>query len=218
MIAASPRLRLEGIFSHLAMAEQKDTTITRKQIAVMEAVVAGLREKSLLVHIANSAGILCHSSASRNFSMVRTGLLLYGIMPDIDIPDTMGCEYALRGIAALSHAKDVPAGTALSYGQTYVCPKQCRIGVLALGYGDGLNRALSNNWSVQRNGWHYSVRGRICMDQTLIELRGGEHLGDEFVFLDEELRVERMARVCATVPQEILCNFGSKRMRKVYHG
>jgi alanine racemase len=217
LISFAPCLSLEGIFSHFATAEAKEATFVLKQISLMKSILSGMKKQPALTHIANSAAILRYPDAARLCSMVRPGVLLYGVMPDIDIKDTIGVEYALKGTSSLLHINEMKKGTSFGYGLAYTCRKKSRVGILDLGYGYGYNRALSNHFFVKRNRTLYPVRGRICMNQTFIEVEKESSVGESYTFLDRELKVEKMAQICNTVPHEILCNMGGERMKKVYN-
>ncbi|MCM8814536.1 MAG: alanine racemase [Candidatus Omnitrophica bacterium] len=221
-ILGKSKVKIEGIFSHLSNSENPDKTFSLKQIKIFSGTLSVIPAQSkIITHIANSGGIVNVPESVESFSMVRTGLLLYGVYPTLFLrvfKKISGLRYALKGVAKIILVRDVPAGTAISYGGTYVCSKDTRIAIAGIGYGDGLDRALSNNFFMKYNDKLFPVRGRICMDQTILEIDQSVDEGSKIVFLDQELSVEDMAGICRTVPQEILTRFGVPRLKKVYIG
>ena len=222
VIKNSKGIKLEGIFSHLATSESMDRRYAIKQIEIFKKVIAGLPAKLRgITHIANSGGIVNLPESIKGFSMVRTGLLLYGVYPSLflkifkSIPNL---KYALKGTAQILSIRKVPAGTRISYGGTFVCKHDTTIAIAGIGYADGLNRALSNRFYMKHNEQLIPVRGNICMDQTVVELREEARKGDQLIFLDQQISVEDMAEICSTVPHAIMTGFGVSRLRKVYHG
>jgi alanine racemase len=221
-ILAARHLRLEGIFTHLAEAENPDTSFSRQQVKVFNAVLKTLPPQARkFTHVANSAGVVNVPESWKDFSMVRIGLLLYGVYPTLFLRifrNKPALKYALTGKTTLVLARDMQKGATIGYGRTYACEKDMRIGVAAIGYGDGLNRHLSNKFFMKYNGRLFRIRGNICMDQTMLEIPGFISPGDTLTFLDEQLSAEDMAELCNTTVHEILCNFGATRLTKEYHG
>ncbi|MCM8788663.1 MAG: alanine racemase, partial [Candidatus Omnitrophica bacterium] len=221
-ILKKSKVKIEGIFSHLSSSENPDRTFSLKQIKMFNEVLSSVPGKSkIITHMANSGGIVNVSESVENFSMVRTGLLLYGVYPSLFLrifKKISGLKYAIRGIAKIILVRNVPGGTPISYGGTYVCPKDTRIAIAGIGYGDGIDRALSNKFFMKHKDELFPVRGRICMDQTVLEINQSVEEGSHIVFLDQQLSVEDMAEICKTVPNEILTRFGVSRLKKVYLG
>lgn len=216
------KIKVEGVFSHLSNSESPDRRFAIKQIEIFKKAIASIPAKyRVITHIANSGGIVNVPESVKDFSMVRTGLLLYGVYPSLflrtfkNIPSLC---YAIKGKAEVLITREVPAGTSISYGATYVCQEKTIIAIAGIGYGDGLNRALSNRFFMKIDNNLFPIRGRICMDQTILEVDSSVKKGQEVVFLDSQLSVEDMAEICNTVPHEILTGFGVSRLKKVYHG
>ncbi|MCM8822362.1 MAG: alanine racemase [Candidatus Omnitrophica bacterium] len=221
-IIRKSKVKIEGIFSHFSNSENPDRFFSLKQIKIFSEALSVIPARSkIITHIANSGGIVNVPESVESFSMVRTGLLLYGVYPTLFLrvfKKISGLRYALKGTAEILLVRDVPAGSAISYGGTYVCSKDTRIAIIGIGYGDGLDRSLSNRFFMKHNDKLFPVRGRICMDQTILEIDQTLDEGSKIVFLDQELSVEDMAQMCNTVPQEILTRFGVSRLKKVYLG
>lgn len=216
------KIRVEGVFSHLSDSENPDKSFARKQIEIFKKAISSIPAKyRAITHIANSGGIVNVPESVKSFSMVRTGLLLYGVYPSLFLrtfKSIPSLHYAVKGKAEVLSLREVPAGTSISYGATYVCKEKTTIAIAGIGYGDGLNRALSNRFFMKIDNKLFPIRGRICMDQTILEVDSSVKKGEEIVFLDFQLSVENMAELCRTVPHEIMTGFGVSRIKKVYHG
>lgn len=214
-------LNIEGIFTHLATADWQDKKYAGAQIEKFEEVLkktAGLNIP--LKHIANSAAIINFPRTYENFDMVRIGLLFLGVYPEKYLYKGLPLTAALKGYCRVLYLKEVPRGTPLSYGITYKTKKKrTHIATVGLGYGDGFKRFLSNRYSLEFKGKRLNVLGNICMDQTLLDVTGTDiRIGDAVKVIGDNFEVEDMALAGKTVPQEILCGFGSSRMEKIYKG
>jgi len=221
-ILKKTRIKIEGIFTHFSDSENPDKKSALKQIevfnAALEQIPAGYRR---ITHVANSGGIVNVPESVEGFSMVRTGLLLYGVYPTLFLrifKKIPGLQYAITGKADILLVRQVPAGTCISYGSTYICPDNTTIAIVGLGYGDGLDRGLSNRFFMKCDNRLFPIRGRICMDQTILQVNSSTKEGSQVIFLDSQLSVEDMAQICRTVPQEIMTRFGVSRLKKVYRG
>ena len=117
----------------------------------------------------------------------------------------------------ISTIKVYPAGTKVSYGGTYTCPKKTRMGVVPYGYADGFLRCFSNNYSLLTSDGEAPVRGKICMDMTMIDLSSCPNVdvGSEVEIFGENAPLEKMAEKACTIPYEITCNV-SKRVPRIY--
>ncbi|MCX7704954.1 MAG: alanine racemase [bacterium] len=220
-IMKNSKVKIEGIFSHFSDSENPDRKFALKQIEIFEKALAAIPSRLKgITHIANSGGIVNVPESIKNFQMVRTGLLLFGVYPTLFLrifKSIPGLRYALRGKARILLIREVEAGTKISYGGVYECPYKTKIAIAGIGYGDGLRRGLSNKFFIKHNKELFPIRGRICMDQTIIEVDDTIKEGAEIIFLDEQLSIENMAEICKTVPQEIMTGFGVSRLKKVYH-
>jgi alanine racemase len=177
--ARIPEIGIAGIFSHLAAAEELDSPFTEMQIRRFETVLQGaepvLHAKGArpLRHIAASAAAVLWPQT--RMDMVRIGIALYGLWPSEQTRLAMNGA-ALDLIAALSYTtrlaavRTVEAGTPIGYGCSYHAPKRTRIGILPMGYADGIPRLLSNRGSFIVNGARCPIVGRVCMNMTMIDL------------------------------------------------
>ncbi|MBP1694789.1 MAG: alr, partial [Chloroflexi bacterium] len=178
-----PDLRLEGIFTHLPVSEESDLTYTRAQIerfkAVVDDIQVSIDRRVSLVHCANSGAVLGHAPGW--LDLVRPGIMIYGYYPDPESPRTIPLKPALSFITRVSFLKKVAAGTSIGYGRTWIAPQDTWIATIPAGYADGFNRRFSNRGRVLINGRSYPIAGRVCMDQSMIDL-GAEtnvQVGDE---------------------------------------
>jgi alanine racemase len=170
--AATPEYRLAGVFSHLAAAEELDSTFTRDQLATFETAVAGV-DPGVERHIAASAAAMLWPQT--RLGAVRAGIAIYGIWPSRPTEAIMRergliLRPALSWRTELVAVHDVPAETSVGYGCTYRTTRRSRIGVLPIGYAEGLPRSRSNSGSVIVAGQRVPVVGRICMNMSFLDL------------------------------------------------
>ena len=166
-IAALPNLFIEGIFTHLATADQRDLTFAREQLKRFQSFYEKLMKAGLTIpirHAANSAAILqfpeCH------FEFVRPGISLYGLPPSSQVDGVSDLEPVMSWKAKVSHVKSIKTGETVSYGRTFQAAYPTRVATIPVGYADGLRRALSNQGEMLIHGKRSTMIGRICMDQT----------------------------------------------------
>ncbi|WP_433329277.1 alanine racemase [Spirillospora sp. CA-294931] len=217
---ASGRVRVAGLMSHFACADEPGHPSVARQLALFTEMVehaekAGLRPE--VRHLANSAATLTLPEA--RFDLVRPGIATYGLTP---IPEagTFGLRPAMTLTADASMVKRVPAGSGVSYGHTYTTDRETNLAVVPAGYGDGIPRHGSNVLEVLAAGARRRVAGRVCMDQFVIDL-GDDVLaaGDEIVLFGPGDRGEPTAQEWAdalgTISYEIVTRIGS-RVPRVY--
>lgn len=186
-LAARPGLRLEGLMTHLASADE-DAQATERQLDVFDDVARALGERGLrppLVHAANSAGL---AFLRPGHTMVRPGLLLYGVRPRPLSPD-VAVEPVMTVSARIARLVEVPAGTAVSYGGRWVAERPSRIATLPLGYADGVPRtdAMRQRGAFVVRGRRAPVVGTVCMDLTMLDVTGVPEAaeGDEAVLFGD---------------------------------
>lgn len=223
-IQGCPNLFLEGLFTHLANADDANPDMTVTQIRRFTDLIEKLKKENLLpplVHMANSAAVLHYPTA--HFNLVRPGLAVYGIHPFYERGMSLSSELkpALALKSRIVYLKKTPKGRTISYGGTYLTPRDTLIATLPIGYADGYNRLLSNRASVLLQGQKVPVAGRICMDQTMVDVGMVPHVsvGEEVVLIGcqggEEIRVEELSTLCKTIPYEFLCRLSS-RIPRIY--
>lgn len=222
-------LNLTGIFTHLCVAdtdtaECKDFTVG--QISKFKAVAERIQDLNLpFMHCCNSAGGLFYLKNDEIFEhiggVVRLGIILYGLKPDDnnELPD--GIEPAMEWKSQISMVKDVHPGETIGYGRTYKVEKESRIATVTTGYADGLNRFLSNKGFVMINGYKAPIVGRVCMDQTLVDVTGipNVKMGTRVTLIGKSgglvYTADDMARDLGTIGYEIICNI-TKRVQRFY--
>jgi len=217
-VAADPALRLEGIYTHLARADEEDLAPTRAQLERFAQVLGALAARGVrpaLVHVANSAGLLAGSALAPavppEVNAVRPGLALYGASPSPHL-----AAAALRPVMTLRarvvNLRRVRAGEPVGYGGTWRGARATRIATIALGYADGLPWSLANRGEMALRGRRVPIVGRISMDLATLDV-GDEpaELGDEvIVFGAGGPRVEDVAAWAGTIPWEILVRIGRR--------
>jgi alanine racemase len=233
MVAALARaeaegaITLTGVWSHFAWADApQHPTVRRQQERFVEAVSelerAGLEPG--LRHLANSAATLTNPSA--HFDLVRPGLAVYGLspVPDVGGPADFGLREAMRVTARLSLVKRAPAGQGVSYGHEYTTDRDTVLGLLPMGYADGIPRHAGNRGPVQVGGRRHELAGRVCMDQCVIDLGPGfaGAAGDEITVLgrsaDGEPCAQQWAEAAGTINYEIVTRMGPRLPRVVLGG
>lgn len=220
--ARTPELRVDGAYSHLAAAEELDSDFTLVQLARFEDATRGT--KLATKHIAASAAALLWPQT--RLDMVRVGIALYGLWPSPEtrarLGDAVPLRPALRWTTHLVAVRDVEPETSIGYGRTYRTTTRARIGVLPLGYAEGIPRAVSNRGAVLVNGTRCPIVGRVCMNMTMVDVTGvtnaepGTHVtligrdGDAF------LRAEDWAGAAHTIDYEIVARL-PRELPRVYH-
>jgi alanine racemase len=220
----SGALQIVGIWSHLAAADEPGHPSVPVQIEAFQradeqAETAGL--EPTLRHLANSAGSLVVPEA--RFDLVRVGIAAYGIDPAPGIAALAGV--ALRPVmrlrAQLVNVKQVPAGIGVSYGWTWIATEPTTVGLVPLGYGDGIPRHAGNRAWVGWSGNRVPVRGRICMDQFVVELGAGRQVaqpGEEVIIFGPgdhgEPTANDWAAWCDTIGYEIVTRIGTRVPRR----
>lgn len=208
-------LDLGGVFSHLPVADLPDaeeveyTRAQARRFAEVCDAVEAARGPVPLRHLANSGGVLQHPETW--FDMVRPGIMIYGSLPDPGCEASVPLEPVLSWTTRVSFVKDVAAGESIGYGRTWVAPVDTKVATVPVGYGDGYSRALSNRGRVLIGGRPYPIVGRVCMDQTMVDLGAGSAVavGDEVVLVGragaEEITVSEVAELMGTIPYEVTC-------------
>ncbi len=219
-LASLPGIKVCGLYTHYAASED-DAQFSRRQRNQFAKVVAQLLRagrKFEFLHANNSGALLFERQSLYN--TVRPGLLVYGVLP----PGKRRAAGALKKRKCrVSLVKEIPRGTPLSYGRTFVAPRTMRVATLTAGYGDGYLRAGSNRAQVLIGGKRCPVLGRITMDQMLVDVSAlaGVGAGDEVVLIGrqgaQQITANNLADWSATVPWEVLTSI-NHRVPRVYLG
>ena len=225
-INGCPNLRIDGIYTHFARADEADKESTYQQLACFYAFIDNI-ENDLGLHIryqhsSNSAGML--GFFDYPLTICRPGIAIYGIWPSDEAKDFKPVIELFPALALYSQIimiKDLSAGEAVSYGGTYVTSHPARIATIPLGYGDGYPRDLSNSGYVLINGRKAPIIGRICMDFFMVDVTDipGTKVGDKVTLLgrDGDLRItaEELCGLFGGFSYELVCGFSS-RLPRIY--
>jgi alanine racemase len=213
-------LNVVGLISHLAKADEEDKTYTFKQIGEFTTLLAAARQDGWqlpLSHITNSAALWEMPEA--HLGLVRPGLMLYGSPPSPQRPPAVDLKPVMSLAAQVLQVKRLPPGSSISYGCTYTTPDWCDLAVLPVGYCNGYSRRFSNRGEVLIHGRRAPIRGRVCMNLTMVDVTGLPEVkeGDRAVFLgqdqEDRLRAEDLAGWAQTISYEIYCALGTANMR-----
>ncbi len=217
-VTAIRELIISGTYTHFPLSDVRDDAFTYEQLQTFIAFTNRLRSQGIpsgLCHCANSGAVMNYPDSYMD--MVRPGILCYGLYPGDHPKSPVAVVPAMTLKTAIMFTKRVKKGTGLSYGLTYRAEKDSYIATIPVGYADGYLRGLSNKAQVLINGRTYPVAGRICMDQTLIDLGDDLYpIGEEVILFGRDvITAETVASWCDTIPYEITCNM-SRRVPRTY--
>ena len=215
-------VEVTGIWSHFACSDEPDHPANDAQEAAYLRALdvagqAGLRPRWR--HLANSAAALTRPSS--RFDLVRCGLAAYGLSPVPQLHDSAALDLvpAMTATARLALVKRVPAGSGVSYGHTHVTDRETTLGVVPVGYAEGVLRSASGVAPMLVGGRRTTVAGRVCMDQLVVDVGDTPvEAGDEVVLfgpgLAGEPTAEEWARACGTISYEIVTRIGGRFTRE----
>ncbi|GAA8069602.1 alanine racemase [Helicobacter pylori] len=226
-IRALKGLEVEGIFTHLSNADAKIKTHAKNQMKAFNAFLEQLLDQKIEFqyrHAYNSAGILslCNGNENRLLNLYRPGIMLYGFYPSNGMKET--CPTILKNVISLKaqivQIRSVKKGEFIGYGEHFYTNEETLVGVLALGYADGLMRALGNRIQVAINNQLAPLIGKVCMDQCFVKLNNIQAKeGDEVIlFGDKSAKANDASEIAAllnTIPYETISTL-SKRLERVY--
>lgn len=214
-LQTQPEVYVKSVFSHLSVADDEaENAFTFNQIRTFD-ILSGVMADRLPYrfdrHLANSAGAVNFSRAE--YDMVRLGIGMFGLVDR----NNRELENVLSLITQISQIKEVQAGDSVGYGRTYIATHNHKIGIIPVGYADGLRRGLSQeNWSVIVKGKSAPIIGNICMDMCMINLEGIDaEVGDEVEVFGDTNSIFEMAMNLKTIPYEIISSISS-RVHRVY--
>ena len=214
-----PGLESEGVYTHIAVSDVEDAeseSYTRGQFELFMRVIAEVEKrggiKFSIRHCANSGAVASYPEMA--LDMVRPGLLLYGYG---DTSGRLGLRPCMRLVSTVSTIKIYDSGVSVSYGRRFVTERRTRMGVLAVGYADGLPRIVSNKCSFAAGHGFAPQRGSICMDMCMIDLTDLPEVdvGSEVELFGERNSIYKLSDAAGTIPYELLCSV-SKRVPRVY--
>jgi alanine racemase len=215
-------LKVEGASTLLANAGDPSSPITDGQLAVFRDALGTLRAAGFNLpvrHVANSAAMVLRADA--HFTLMRPGLAMYGLPPVPAVRDHVELRPVMTFKTRVLQVKRVAAGSGVSYGHTFVAPRESVIGVLSVGYADGYRRGLQHGGEVIVRGRRAPIVGAVCMDLTMVDLTDvpGAAIGDEVILWggagEAMISVNDVARLAQTISYEMLCTVG-RRVPRVY--
>ena len=223
-IAKLPGLRIEGMFMHFACSDEEDKSFARHQIAEFNKIVSVISRmgiKTPIRHAANSAAIMDLPEAT--FDAVRPGIMIYGLYPSPAMRSGMALQQAMTLKTKVVFLKRVEPGESVSYGRTFTAKRRSLIATIPIGYADGLNRLLSNRGEALVRGLRAPIVGRVCMDQTMLDVTDipVASVGDEVVLYGKQgedmIPIESVAEQIGTISYEVVCAVSS-RVPRLYIG
>lgn len=213
-----PGIRIEGMFTHFARADETDRSPALVQLERYRKFYDALADRGLRIpvpHCSNSAGIMRVPEA--HFQLVRAGITIYGIYPSLEVErELLRLEPAMELKSHVSYVKELPPGCAVSYGGTFVTDRRMRIATIPVGYADGYARQLSNKGWVLIRGKRARILGRICMDQFMVDVTEieGVQKGTPVTLLgrdgDEVLTIEELGEISGRFSYEFACEISSR--------
>jgi len=219
--AADDRLEIAGAWTHFATADEAGDAFMREQLAAFVPVAEAIRELApgCTVHAANSAATL--RDPATHLDMVRCGIAIYGLDPFHRDPSEHGLEPTLELRSYVADVKRFEAGASAGYGRTWRAPEDTWVGVLPIGYGDGVRRGLSNNAEVLVRGRRYPLVGTVSMDNITIDLGSETEVepGAPAVLIgrqgSDRILAEEVAVRLETINYEVTCGISSRVPRRV---
>jgi len=205
-----PGIFPEGLFTHFATADWEDASFTQRQLNDFYEVLTAAQRDGFdlpLCHAANSAAAM--RLPETHFNAVRLGIALYGLDPSEQWPPVFEIRPALTLKSMVSRVRDLPPGSGISYGRTYITHANTRAALVPVGYGDGYHRSLSNRGSVLIHGQRAPILGRVCMDQFVVDVSAIADVkqDDEVILIgkqgDDQIRAEEVAHLAGTINYEV---------------
>jgi alanine racemase len=219
-ISELANIEIEGIFSHFATADEKDTEYTKLQFDRFITVCNNLENQGVKIpvrHIANSAAIMMYPET--HLDMVRAGVILYGLYPSEEVDKSrLGLKSVMSVKSRITHIKEICDNRGVSYGKSYITSGKTKIATIPVGYADGYTRKLSGRAKILVNDEPMKVIGTICMDQCMIDVTSVNNInvGDEVViFGSKTVTADTLASWLDTINYEIVCMI-SKRIPRVF--
>ncbi|HEY1331959.1 MAG TPA: alanine racemase [Actinomycetota bacterium] len=221
--AVAAGLSVDGLWTHLAVADEGGDPYTDRQLERFRAAAAEVAADGVrpILHAANSAALLSRPDA--HFDLVRAGIAVYGLSPDPALDSgAAGLRPAMSWTSRVSFVKRLAGAEALGYGLRYRLDRRANVATVPVGYGDGYARALSGRASVLIRGRRRPVAGTISMDQLLVDVGDDPvRAGEEVVLLgrqgDEEITAGELARLAGTIAYEVVCAVGRRVPREYVH-
>lgn len=215
-VAKLDSIRIDGVFSHLACADEDGEEKSRAQFERYDAVVRSCEENGVYFptkHICNSAGALRFPDMYQSF--VRLGIVLYGISPS-DKASDKNLRPVMRLKSRIAHIHKLHAGDCVSYGAEFTATKEMTVATIPIGYADGFLRAYKNGGTVMVGTETARILGRVCMDQCMVDVTDIDVAAGDWVYIFDESgdNLARLCKAAGTIPYEAICLL-SKRVKRV---
>ncbi len=218
--AANDRVLMQGIFTHFATADMSDDSFVHQQLARFEAELAKVRSRGFnpFVHVSNSAATMRHGKLAGD--MVRMGIAMYGCLPSEEMPLAFTPKPALRWVSEISAINRLKPGETVGYGRTFTAQRNSVIATIPVGYADGYARIYGGRASVLIHGKRCPVIGRVCMDQTMVDITelSDPKLRDEVVLLgnqgNETILAGELAGLMNSIDYEVLVKISHRVPRE----
>lgn len=215
-VQESDFIDLQGIFSHLACAECSEES--QKQFKKFDEIISQIDTKNLILHVLNTAGVI--SYPEHQYNMVRAGIGLYGLMPELACTQPFTKHNCLKQIMSVkgritrTHRMDANEG--ISYGHTFITKEEIDVATIPIGYADGVPRGLSNKIYGELNGERIKQIGNITMDQMMFDISNVyAKEGDVITLLGDNLPIDEWAKIVETINYELTCKL-KVRLPRVY--
>lgn len=224
-VSQLPGLNCCGIFTHFSCADsfdEEDIGYTEAQMAYLDDLLERLEAEGVCfeaAHAQNSAGTINYKN--EHYNCARVGISMYGLDPSGEMKGKAEMKPVLEWKAVVSLVKEIPAGSQVSYGRTFVADTDKKVATLAIGYADGYYRSFSSRADVLINGVRCPVLGRVCMDQMVVDVTnaGEVQMGDVATIIGrdgkEEITADELAALADTINYEVVCSI-SRRVPRVY--
>lgn len=217
-----PYIELEGIYTHLATADEEDSNYTWEQFKKFKILLKELEKENIYIplkHISNSAASV--KFPVMHLDMVRVGIMTYGLYPSSYCSQKINLKPAMYFKTKILQIKNLPKGSGISYGKTYITSKDTKVAILPVGYNNGYSRLLSNKGQVIIKGRKVPLVGRVCMDLCMVDVSKIEDLKEEEEVIlfggssHNSISVDEIAKICYSINYEIVCQVG-KSVPRVY--
>lgn len=213
----SDNIKVEGVYTHLSSADI-DEEYTRHQLYSFNVAVNKVKEnvgELKYIHAAASTALLNFPEA--HFNLVRPGIILYGYYNCEKDYNKIELKPVAKLKSKVTYLKEVEENTSIGYGRSFITDKKTKVATIPIGYADGFRRTFSNGWEVLINNKKVPIIGKICMDSFMADVTEIENIkiGDDvYIWDNENIKIEDLAKKCDTINYEILCTIGERVPRK----
>lgn len=215
-IMALSNIEVTGMYSHFAVSDEPDDNNREFTLNQYNKLKELSKDYNLPVHCQNSGAVCFHTEMKSDY--IRPGIMPYGLSPNPKVESGVKLKQVMTLKSVIDQLKTIPKGTDISYGRTYTTDSNQIIAIVPVGYADGYSRSLSNRAYVAVNGVLCPIRGRICMDQMMIDVtEANARIGDEVILYSgnhKETSIDYIADLLGTINYEVVCDV-SARVPKV---